>query len=155
MPNYKGHLIGGFVGYLCMVCALLWYAYHPTLLTMIEWLLFALVGALFPDIDTKSKGQKIFYQIIGLLCIFLFIQQQYRTLSIICIIALLPLILRHRGLSHSIWFIMLMCFLVIVYAHFQLPSLAYALTFDAFFFFVGAFTHIALDFGIKRSLGFK
>jgi len=62
MPNYKGHLAGGVVTYCVVLCALVGTA--PSFMTAGEWLLFTLAGALFPDIDIKSKGQKYFYYLV-------------------------------------------------------------------------------------------
>ena len=75
MPNYKTHLAGGLFAYLLSIYAVI------TLRTIsfalaLEWLLFCLLGALFPDVDIKSKGQKIFYWIVLLLGTFLLFRKR-------------------------------------------------------------------------------
>src|SRR5438309_2217826 len=62
MPGYKGHLVGGTVAFGLLFFALVGVVVRqPSMLIAGEWLLFALAGSLFPDIDIKSKGQKYFY----------------------------------------------------------------------------------------------
>jgi len=100
MPNYRVHLFGGFVAYVVLfscVARLL----HPSFLTACEWLLFTLAGALFPDIDIKSKGQKYFYHFIFLLFIVLAIKKRYTMITFCSFIILIPLLVRHRGFFHS------------------------------------------------------
>ena len=66
MPMYKEHLFGGFA---CGMALLFLVANYFTknsmpIATSMEWMMFALAGSLFPDIDIKSKGQKLSYWII-------------------------------------------------------------------------------------------
>ncbi len=56
MANYRGHIKGGFVAFALIILFALPH-YHPSALTMLEWLLFTIAGSLFPDVDIKSKGQ--------------------------------------------------------------------------------------------------
>ncbi|MGC2310143.1 MAG: hypothetical protein WA432_00805 [Candidatus Babeliaceae bacterium] len=75
MPSYKGHLLGGLVVY---SIALLFMATTLSWLTKGEWLLCTLFGALFPDIDIKSKGQKLFYALLLVIGSF-FIKSDQKT----------------------------------------------------------------------------
>ena len=60
MSNYRGHLIGACIVYSVIIFVL---SFHTkSFITLTEWLLCTLLGSLFPDIDTKSKGQKLFYR---------------------------------------------------------------------------------------------
>ncbi len=63
MPGYKAHMCGGVAAYVLIVCIAGLYALYSSA-TLAEWFLSMLVGALFPDIDTKSKIQKIMYRIL-------------------------------------------------------------------------------------------
>ena len=63
MPGYKGHIVGAalaFAGTLLVVSK----TYPPTPLTALQWFLLTILGALFPDVDIKSKGQGIFYRVV-------------------------------------------------------------------------------------------
>ena len=153
MPNYKGHLVGGAVAF--AITFFILKNHQPTLLTSIEWFFFTVVGALFPDIDTKSKGQKYFYRFTFLIMIFLLVQMRFKELAFVSIIALSPLLIKHRGITHSLTFIAALCFLVVVTSQIFLPKYANIIFFDTLFFFVGALSHIYLDLGLQRIFKFK
>ncbi len=148
MPNYKGHMVGGLVSYAGVLYLLR--CHNPTFFTAAEWLFFTLVGALFPDIDTKSKGQKFFYQIVGMLLLFLLIQGRFQTVAFVAIIALFPLLVRHRGITHSLYFIVGLALCVVTYTQLAAPCYANIVFFDTLFFFVGACSHVILDRVISR-----
>ena len=74
MPGYRAHLVGGMAAY--GITLYLLRSYCGSVFVGAEWMLFALAGALFPDIDTKSMGQKFLYQILLIILIILAIQQQ-------------------------------------------------------------------------------
>jgi membrane-bound metal-dependent hydrolase YbcI (DUF457 family) len=148
MPGYKGHLVGGLTAYLLTLFICSWYQSSYQLLA--EWLLCALLGSLFPDVDVKSKGQNIFYVALFIGSLILLYQQRYVTLSYIAIVALIPLITRHRGLLHRFWFIIL----AIAGSAYALaswyPALSSRIYIDAGFFLIGAASHLYLDLGLKR-----
>lgn len=143
MPNYKGHIVGGVISYAGLLYLLR--CHNPTFLTSVEWLFFALIGALFPDVDTKSKGQKFFYQIVGILLLVLLVQKRFQTIAFVAIVSLFPLLVRHRAIIHSLYFIIGLSLGVIIYAHFTIPCYATIIFFDTLFFLVSACFHIVLD----------
>jgi len=149
MPNYKGHVLGGIVVYamlLCMVAHVL----HPSFITACEWLLFALAGALFPDIDIKSKGQKYFYYLIFVLLIVLAMHQQFATIACCSFIIITPMLVRHRGIFHRTWFIISMPMAVWGLTCFFLPSCSSSFFYNTLFFIAGGLSHIILDYGFSR-----
>lgn len=146
MPNYRGHLKGGF-GAFALIVLFAMPHYRPSAVTMLEWLLFAIAGSLFPDVDIKSKGQKYFYHIILILFLLLILNQQYQHLAIISIISLMPLLVKHRGIFHTIWFVMLVPLAVWYISTLQWPLLKDALWLDTVFFIAGALSHLFLDKG--------
>lgn len=149
MPSYKGHLFGGIVVYGILLYAIA--AYQPTLLSACEWFICALLGSLFPDIDTKSKGQRLFYQVIVVAALIVWWQRRFTALTILCITAFLPLLVHHRGLTHRVWFIGALALTVVCYAHLYLSAAAARMiTFDVLFFTAGVLSHLCLDLGIRR-----
>lgn len=58
--------------------------------------------ALFPDVDTKSKGQAIFYWAAFIIDALLIYNKQIQAAAYLGFIAMLPLLSRHRGWTHSI-----------------------------------------------------
>lgn len=144
MPNYKGHIRGGFAAFALVILVTL-PQQHPSALTMLEWLLFAIAGSLFPDVDIKSKGQKYFYRIMLLLFVLLAITHRYKQLAIISIFALLPVLVKHRGIFHQIWFVILVPLAAWYVISSQYPLLTVPLFFNVLFFISGALSHLLLD----------
>ncbi len=154
MPNYKGHLVGGAAAY-TLLFILLRNSVTPSFITAGEWLVFALAGALFPDIDIKSRGQKYFYRIVLLLFFILIIQKQFELLAFGSILATIPMLVRHRGIFHKLWFVILMPMLIWLFVTITMPELSTTVWYDVLFFIVGAISHLWLDLGIHRMVRWK
>ncbi|HEV2601634.1 MAG TPA: metal-dependent hydrolase [Candidatus Babeliales bacterium] len=152
MPGYRGHLAGGAIAYGITVYLL--QSLHPSAITLIEWLGFALIGSLFPDVDTKSKGQKLFYSVFGITCIGLAIEGKFKIISGLAILGILPLLVHHRGLFHRIWFVIGLPLFIVWLGSLWAPALTRSMLFDALFFIVGAISHLWLDLGLRRMLRF-
>jgi hypothetical protein len=151
MPNYKGHVLGGMVVYGVLFCAVA-SILHPSFITACEWLLFTLAGALFPDIDIKSKGQKYFYYLIFVLLAVLAVHQQFATIACCSFIVITPMLVRHRGIFHRSWFIIAMPIVAWALASFSFPSFSASLFVNTLFFIAGGLSHIALDMGFIRMM---
>lgn len=149
MPNYKGHLVGGIAAYGLLLCAL-FAVIKPSLLTAFEWLLFALAGSLFPDVDIKSKGQKYFYYFILLVFIVLVVGKRFEVMACCSFIVILPMLVNHRGVFHNPWFVVIMPLLLWVMVSSIMPGMSQQFFFDILFFIVGAVSHIWLDFGTRQ-----
>lgn len=146
MANYRQHLFGGVIAF-GAVCFFM-RAYNPPLLTLAEWFLCALMGALFPDVDIKSKGQKYFYTILLISFIVLVGQRKLFLVSCMSIIALVPLLTRHRGLFHNVFFVITFPFAVWFVLSMSHPVYARVLLNHVVFFVVGQLSHLLLDFGL-------
>lgn len=149
MPNYKGHLAGGAIAY-GLTAGLLLSVCHPSFFTTIEWLLFALAGALFPDIDIKSKGQKLFYWVLLGMYIFLIARNHFEIIALLSVISIVPMLVKHRGVFHRLWFIVLIPTMTAFCISLYVPSYAIIIFFDTIFFITGAISHLWLDMGFKR-----
>ena len=151
MPNYKGHLVGGMAAYGLLLCTLLALV-KPSLLTASEWLLFALAGSLFPDIDIKSKGQKYFYYFILLVFIVLVVGKRFEAMACCGFIVIWPMLVNHRGIFHNPWFVVIMPLVLWIIISSIIPGVSQQFFFDILFFIVGAVSHIWLDFGTGQML---
>jgi hypothetical protein len=150
MPNYKGHLVGGAVAFLIVFNIIM--IKKVSLFIAFEWFCFTLLGALFPDIDIKSKGQKIFYRVLLILFIILIVKKCTYLLLLLSFVSLLPLIVRHRGMCHEFWFVVgapLCCGLLLGQFF---PAVFLNILWDVFFFIIGALSHLYLDLGFKKML---
>lgn len=150
MSNYKGHLIGGFITYLLV--AFLLKNNSCSFITLAEWLTCTLLGALFPDVDIKSKGQKYFYRIILILFCILIIKKKYSTVAFFSILSFAPLLTPHRGIFHNIWFLCLVPFVLAILIGIYSPCYKTAILYDTLFFISGSLSHIILDFGPSKVL---
>lgn len=143
MPSYRTHLIIGFISYVAIVSAL-----PPSYLAtdvIIEGLLSCLIGSLFPDIDTKSNGQKIFYSLWLALLIYLVFVASWFLVGILAIIGILPLLSVHRGIFHSICFLIALgCIGVTIALKFELARRLVLCT-NTLFFVAGCMSHVFAD----------
>jgi len=62
----------------------------------------AVFFGLFPDVDTKSKGQYVFLAMILVVNGVLIYQEEYKRAAYLGILILLPIMSRHRGWTHSV-----------------------------------------------------
>lgn len=145
MPSYKGHIVGGGCAY-ALVLAITGYHHTASLPTLAEWLVITLAGSLFPDIDTRSKGRRVFLPLGILLASYYALHGQ--GIPVLCIggMGLAAVISRHRGIFHRTWFIVLCCAVPVLYSQWYAPAYAQVLTQDMLFFCVGALSHVLLDF---------
>lgn len=154
MPGYKGHLVGGTVAFAAAL-----YAVHSagvifTDMQGVQWFASALAGCLFPDVDVKSKGQNLFYK--GMLCLLLMMlfYGYHRPFMMVSVAAMVPMIVRHRGIFHRIWFIIGMPLILALFLAASYPAYESTIMYNTSFFIVGAISHLWLDLGFKRMLRF-
>lgn len=155
MPGYKGHLAGGCVAYVLMLGLLYSLPYEAlasSSLVAIRWLICVLAGSLFPDIDVKSKGQKYFYWVILGFFLLLIIERKFKLLAVSSIVSVFPMLVKHRGIFHKTWFVILAPIGVWALIGTYAPEYSNAFFLDVLFFIVGALSHLWLDLGLKRML---
>jgi membrane-bound metal-dependent hydrolase YbcI (DUF457 family) len=154
MANYKGHIIGG-VG----ACA----AYVGAMsLVENDWLqrtsgilgdwqmtaglfIVAILFALWPDVDTNSKGQDIFYGLGLIALITLIMTNRFEAAAYLGLLAMLPIVGKHRGWTHSFPAMVLVPLPIVLVPYLQSSTLV-----DTAVIFYGAavagyFSHLLLD----------
>ena len=150
MPMYKEHLLGGFAAGTALLFIVSNTSVHSVpLFNSIEWLLCALAGSLFPDVDIKSKGQKLFYKLIILLILLALYKGHLNLAVYLALFSILPMLVHHRGIFHCIWFLVAFPLIAAAVASIYIPAYYYSLFYDAAFFIVGALSHLLMDFGVK------
>jgi len=144
--NYKGHIVGGVVTYVVALLMLQPFIYQCNMTHYIQWFLFCILGALFPDIDTKSKIQLWIYRLFLIFYLLLLaINPQPYILISVSIFAITPLIVHHRGLFHKTWFLFGLPMAIVGIIYTTQPALATEATANAGFFILGALSHLYLD----------
>lgn len=104
MPGYKGHIAGGvFFAAMGLVGAVMlgYLVFKPLLAAGLMG--FCLLGALFPDVDTDSKGQNLYYSVLAMLDLGLILNKYYVWAAWLGFFAMLPAIGSHRGWTHTWW----------------------------------------------------
>jgi len=152
MPGYKAHLVGGVVAAVPLLFLLRSYA---TPATAILWCACAAAGALFPDVDTKSKGQKWFYRCIIPTLMVLLLLKRLTVFIIIALISFTPLIVNHRGVFHRLWFIVLPPLALAGIFAWYYPGCGKGAFFAALFFAIGSVSHLVLDLGLRKTFRLK
>lgn len=111
MAFYRRHLWGGVLATgLAMGVVGAWLAQTGQLVGFLdadEWpklpilLAVGILSACFPDIDTNSKSQRLFYRLMLLLDIWLIVQREYKPAALLGLGGMLPLLGKHRGWTHT------------------------------------------------------
>lgn len=132
MAGYKGHLAGATafaIGYL----ALLAYAFSVdaayrqfTIMQQVGYplalVVLALLFGLWPDVDTDSKGQSVFYSIFFAADLFLIVTEQFRAAAYLGLVALLLVLSRHRGWTHTWWAMLLVPSPLLILPYLHVPD---------------------------------
>ena len=112
MANYKGHMVGGMLGaavYAAAVSFLPIERLAESAGLLRDWqvlaavLVIGVLFGLFPDVDTNSKAQDIFFGIVFPLDILLIWQGYLQAAAYLGLIAMLPIVGHHRGWTHQKW----------------------------------------------------
>lgn len=110
MANYKGHIGGGLAAGAIYTAALSYvpverFAEKAELLhdwqALAALFVLAMLFALFPDVDTNSKGQDIFIGLAFIVDVLLIASGNLQAAAYLGLIAMLPIVSHHRGWTHS------------------------------------------------------
>lgn len=154
MAGYRGHIAGGMVAALACTLAVSLLPYeqlsaYANLLqgwqTLAGVFMVATLFALFPDVDIKSKGQTLFYWLVFTVDVLLIWNKQIQAAAYLGMIALLPLLSKHRGWTHSVVAALAVPAPIIIIPYFYSERL---LAISILFYgaaVVGYLSHIALD----------
>lgn len=100
--GWKEHTMVGLLVFAGLYFILRELGYLPTdPLQILLMFSLTILAALFPDIDTNSKGQDIFYGALVIIDGYLIYQKLYHEAAILGFLALMPVVTQHRGWTHS------------------------------------------------------
>lgn len=112
MANYRGHIAGGVAAGAASILVLSWLPVEQSAEAarlLYNWQVFAaffvlsVLFALFPDVDTNSKGQDVFIGLAFFVDALLILNGKYQAAAYLGLIAMLPIVSHHRGWTHSKW----------------------------------------------------
>ena len=117
MAGYRGHIAGASVFYAVYLAVLaLIYAVDAayTQFTLVELIAYpvvlfglCLMFGLWPDVDTNSVGQDIFYTVFFLVDVVLIATRHFEEAAYLGLFAILPVLGKHRGWTHTWWAMLL------------------------------------------------
>ncbi|MDT0631308.1 metal-dependent hydrolase [Rubrivirga sp. S365] len=117
MAGYRGHLAGATVFYGLYLAALaLVYSVDQAYRQFSDLELVAIPIALFglclmfglwPDVDTNSKGQNLFYSIFFVVDVVLIATRHTEEAAYLGLFCILPALGKHRGWTHTTWAMLL------------------------------------------------
>jgi uncharacterized membrane protein len=148
VPSYRGHLLGGllFFALSTNLPFLNRIMHHPSLLTFAGGLLICLAGALFPDIDIRSKGRRWLLPVAIALMALSFLHGTVRPIILLITLIVIARQTKHRSLTHNPFFLLAFPALLLLVL---LPpwALHHSITHYGYLLFVsGAFSHLILDY---------
>jgi len=154
MANYKGHIVGGLAAsgvYAAVLSFTPIQQYAETVNLLHSWqvllaiFIIGMLFGLFPDVDTNSKAQDIFFGIVFPLDILLLATGNVQAAAYLGLIAMLPIIGHHRGWTHAKWaaFVVPLPILIVPYLYNQQTLPIAAMYYGAAV--VGYLSHLLLD----------
>ena len=111
-----------------------------------------LLGALFPDVDIKSKGQKVFYSLAFIIAIIAFLSRAWNSLAWLGMMCFFPLAVVHRGPMHNPYVLIATPWIVARSLQQLFPTIHALSPMYHVFFIAGALSHLVLDFGLIKTL---
>ncbi|MBN8589688.1 MAG: metal-dependent hydrolase [Rhodothermia bacterium] len=158
MADYRGHIHGaaiGSVAYTGLVAYGVSISGAAEAFSAPDWLGYTLVtlgiGLLFglwPDVDINSNAQKIFYRLffgIDLILIFL---KNFEAASYLGLFAILPMLGKHRGWTHTVWAMLCIPLPLVLLPYFTKVHLLYSPMIGWLFYgaaLVGYASHLWMD----------
>ncbi|MEM1041823.1 MAG: metal-dependent hydrolase [Bacteroidota bacterium] len=104
-----------------------------------------LMFGLWPDVDTNSKGQNLFYSIFFVLDVILIVGRRFEWAAYLGLFAILPVLGKHRGWTHTYWAMALIPSPLLVLPYLLFPDRPFAgLPFYGAAV-VGYFSHLFMD----------
>lgn len=154
MANYRGHILGvlaagGVYAALLSEVPIERFAEAAGLLE--DWqalaalFVLSMLFALFPDVDTNSKGQDIFVGLAFAVDVLLIFNGNIQAAAYLGLIAMLPIISHHRGWTHSKLAMLLVPLPILVVPYFHNEKI---LPISIVFYgaaIAGYFSHLLLD----------
>ena len=154
MPGYKGHITGALVlnsAYVAVLETVPNETIRQTAGLLSEWQFFiglfviAVLFGLWPDVDTNSKGQNIFFGIAFAADIMLIASGRIEAAAYLGLLAMTPILGKHRGWTHSKIAMMLVPLPIVVVPYLYRPEVLQPALLIYGAAVVGYFSHLLLD----------
>lgn len=154
MANYKGHLAGGVAAntaYVLGLGLLPGELLQKTGGILNDWqmvaglFVVAMLFGLWPDIDTNSKGQDIFFGMAFVFDILLISQGYIEAAAYFGLLAMTPILGKHRGWTHSKWAMLLVPLPIVIVPYINKSTILATCIIFYGAAVTGYFSHLLLD----------
>lgn len=163
MAGYKGHIAGAVVLGTAYVAAVSMVPSNTNFAQglLSDWQMLtglfitAILFGLWPDVDTNSAGQNLFFGIAFALDVLLIITGRFEAAAYLGLLAMTPIIGKHRGWTHSFWAMLLVPspIVLVTYAYNPQKVALGLMIYGAAV--VGYFSHLLLDGRVLRGFRIK
>jgi hypothetical protein len=164
MSGYRGHIAGGIVVNTAYIAAIYIFANHVITkagIRLEDWQLLvglyvlAVLFALWPDVDTNSIGQNIFFGIAFIADILLIATGRFEAAAYLGLLAMTPIVGKHRGWTHSRIAMVLVPAPIVIVPYLHSPKLLPLCLLLYGAAVAGYFSHLLLDGLIIKFIRFK
>ncbi|GAC1391281.1 MAG: metal-dependent hydrolase [Candidatus Saccharimonadales bacterium] len=154
MSGYRGHVIGAIAVNTVVVATV--FALPVSIdavphKILSNWQLitglyvFAVLFGLFPDVDTNSMGQNIFYGVAFVADVMLIVTGRYEAGAYLGLIAMAPVLSKHRGWTHTLIAMVLIPLPILIVPYFHNHLIIYSSILLYISAVSGYFSHLLLD----------
>lgn len=154
MANYRGHIVGGVLcntAYITVLNSAPGNALMQTSGILSDWqflaslYVIAILFALWPDVDTNSKGQDIFFAMAFAANVLLIATGRLEAAAYLGLIGMTPILGKHRGWTHSKLAMLLIPLPIVIVPYINKSSIlpTAAIVYGAAV--VGYFSHLLFD----------
>lgn len=149
MPGYKAHIAAGIISCLVLIYLIsVLVNFCPTFLQIIGCFACAILGSIFPDIDTTSKAQRLFFLFSSVVLLISIAFQAWFLFFNFSFITVIVMFLKHRTITHNAYFLFTLSIFLILFSTLVFQGLSTGAVLSALGFTIGAFSHLLLDFGL-------
>lgn len=145
MSGYKGHLTGGIISFIILYLIVSYLFFQPSPELLIWGIGITLLGSIWPDVDTNSKGQDVFYGVFLITDIYLLVTKQFQYAAYLGFFALLPIVGQHRGWTHTWWSAVLIPSPILLYPYFTQGNIPNSAVYFYLCAEAGYFSHLVMD----------
>ena len=155
MAGYRGHISGAIVFFIVYFLGIIFIFAANTssgynlntnnILSVLALFAICLMFGLWPDVDTNSKGQDIFYTIFFIVDVFLIYYERFNEAAYLGLFCILPILGKHRGWTHTYWAMFLVPSPILVLPLMYSPNAPFAGLPYYGAAVVGYFSHLFMD----------
>lgn len=159
MPGYKGHTVGAVAaagGYIATLRIVNEDLLQDTAQLLSDWqflvglMVLSVLFGLWPDVDTNSKGQNIFYGLAFVADIALIVTGRVEAAAFLGLLAMTPIIGKHRGWTHTILAMILVPAPLLIVPYLYRPEILQIALVLYGAAVAGYFSHLLLDGKVVR-----